>query len=89
MPGQHFGEISFIDGGVRTAAAITNETSELLVLEPRAFERLAASEPRAALKIAWSMLRLLSSRLRGADHWLLELLGQSRPPFDTGPTGEA
>src|SRR5438477_227593 len=34
LPGQHFGEVSFVDGGMRTATAVTNEPTELLVIDP-------------------------------------------------------
>jgi CRP/FNR family transcriptional regulator len=74
LPGQHFGEVCFVDGGARTATAITNESTELLVIEPRRFARFAESRPMAAYKILWSMLRLLCGRLRNTDHWLFELM---------------
>ena len=74
LPGQHFGEVAFVDGGVRTATAITNEPTELLVIDPRRFAKLAESQPMAGYKIAWSLLRLMCGRLRNTDFWLFELM---------------
>ena len=74
LPGQHFGEVSFVDGGARTATAVTNEPTELLVIEPRRFGKLAGDEPMVAYKVLWSMLRLLCGRLRNTDFWLFELM---------------
>ena len=74
LPGQHFGEVSFVDGGVRSATALTNEPSELLVMDPRRFEKLAETHPQVAYRISWSLLRLLCSRLRNTDHWLFALM---------------
>ena len=76
LPGQHFGEVCFVDGGARTASAMTNEATELLVIDPRRFARFAEVEPMAAYKILWSMLRLLCGRLRNTDHWLFELMAR-------------
>jgi CRP-like cAMP-binding protein len=79
LPGQHFGEVCFVDGGARTATAITNEPTELFVLEPGRVETLAETAPKAAYKILWSMLRLLCGRLRTTDYWLFELMGRNSP----------
>jgi len=74
LPGQHLGEVTFIDGGERTATAIANEQSELLVIDPRRFEELGQAAPAVAFKITWSILRLLSRRLRSTDFWLFSLM---------------
>jgi CRP-like cAMP-binding protein len=74
LPGQHFGEVCFVDGGARTASAVTNEPTELLVIDPRRFSSLAGHHPTVAYKVLWSMLRLLCGRLRNTDHWLFELM---------------
>jgi CRP-like cAMP-binding protein len=74
LPGQHFGEVSFIDGGVRSATAITNEPTELLVVEERSFARLSQSHPHIAQKMLLALTRLLCGRLRNADQWIYTLL---------------
>lgn len=63
-PGNHFGELSFADGEPRSASAIANQDSTLLVLTQEAFEALAAENPELGMKILRHMLRLVSKRLR-------------------------
>jgi len=44
-PGDLFGEIALLDGGVRTADAVVIENSELMVIERRDFIPLSANIP--------------------------------------------
>lgn len=61
--GEHFGELSLIDDGPRSAHVIATEDSVLLVLRRDEFRRRVESAP----SVAWQMMRELSRRLRVAD----------------------
>ncbi|HRF59876.1 MAG TPA: Crp/Fnr family transcriptional regulator [Fimbriimonadaceae bacterium] len=59
-PGEHFGEMSLLDGEPRSADVTTEEPTELLVLEREAFLRTLKSSPDTGLRI----MAALSRRLR-------------------------
>jgi CRP/FNR family transcriptional regulator, cyclic AMP receptor protein len=61
--GEHFGELSLIDGRPRSAHVIAMEDSNLLVLRRDDFRRRVESSPA----VAWLLLTELSRRLRQAD----------------------
>ena len=63
-PGTHFGELSFADGKPRSASAIANEDSVLLILTREGFDALAAEHPHLGIKVLQHMLHLVSTRLR-------------------------
>jgi uncharacterized membrane protein len=50
-PGQFFGEISLLDGGARTTAALVKEDLEALVIDRGDLEALVAASPAAAMSI--------------------------------------
>ena len=58
--GDYLGEIALIDHGPRTATAIVETPSRLLVLASREFHSMLASDPRIENKI----LRTLAARVR-------------------------
>lgn len=60
VPGEIFGEIAFLDGGVRTADAVMIESGELMVIERRDFLPLLQDYPELALRL----LEMLCGRLR-------------------------
>jgi CRP/FNR family cyclic AMP-dependent transcriptional regulator len=60
VPGEIFGEIAFLDGGLRTADAIMIESGELMVIERRDFLPLLQDYPELALRL----LEMLCGRLR-------------------------
>lgn len=61
MPaGEIFGEVALFDGGPRSAGVVTNEPTELLVIERRAALSLLETQPRMALKL----LQAVAKRLR-------------------------
>lgn len=62
-PGEVLGELALIDGGVRSATAITEEPSAHVVIERAPFQQFLASEPPAAT----ALLRTLVARLRETD----------------------
>jgi CRP-like cAMP-binding protein len=59
-PGDYLGEIALIDHGPRTATAICETSTRLLVLASREFHSMLASDPRIENKI----LRTLAARVR-------------------------
>ena len=59
-PGDYLGEIALIDHGPRTATAIVETPSRVLVLASREFHSMLASDPRIENKI----LRTLAARVR-------------------------
>jgi CRP/FNR family transcriptional regulator, cyclic AMP receptor protein len=58
--GGMFGEIGLIDGGVRSAAALASETTEVAVIDRDSFDALVREEPDFAQYI----MRLLVARIR-------------------------
>jgi CRP-like cAMP-binding protein len=76
-PGEVFGEIALLDGGDRTTDAVTQDASELLVLERRDFIPFLRSHPNACMRlmeVLCQKLRHTSKRLEDA----LFLEGPSR-----------
>ncbi len=61
--GEHFGELSLIDGRPRSAHVVSTHASSLLVLRRADFRRQVEQQPQ----VAWSLLMELSRRLRQAD----------------------
>jgi CRP-like cAMP-binding protein len=61
--GEHFGELSLIDGQPRSAHVVAMEDSALLVLRREDFRRRVEQNPA----VAWALLIELSRRLRRAD----------------------
>jgi CRP/FNR family transcriptional regulator, cyclic AMP receptor protein len=72
-PGDLFGEIAMLDGGPRTAAAMTLEEVRLLQLERDAVMPVLERNPGAMLRI----LRLLCARLRTTNQMMEEILFHS------------
>jgi CRP/FNR family cyclic AMP-dependent transcriptional regulator len=62
-PGDHFGDISMIDGKSRSATVTANEPMTTLVVQHQEFERLLGEEPDFAL----ALLGTLCARLREAE----------------------
>lgn len=65
--GDHFGELSLIDGCPRSATVTTIENSELLVLGHSGYQQLLQQHPRTATKFLTYLLVTLSNRLRATD----------------------
>ncbi len=59
-PGDFFGEMSLLDGQPRSADVSTLDRAELLLLEGDALRETISEQPA----VAWTLLRILSSRLR-------------------------
>ena len=67
--GEHFGEMSLIDGSRRSATVRAIGTCELLRLDQESFLGAAELHP----SIAIGVMRGFSRRLRSADEWIREL----------------
>lgn len=61
--GDHFGELSLIDGRPRSAHVVSTQASSLLVLRRADFRRQVEQSPA----VAWGLMIELSHRLRQAD----------------------
>ncbi len=61
--GNHFGELSLIDGRPRSAHVVATQASSLLVLRRADFRRQVEASPQ----VAWGLMIELSRRLRQAD----------------------
>jgi CRP/FNR family cyclic AMP-dependent transcriptional regulator len=77
LPGQHFGEVTFVASGQRSATALTNEPTELLVLDPIRFQKLAEEHPAVAQKVSWALLTVLCGRLRNTVSVLFDFMEAS------------
>jgi CRP-like cAMP-binding protein len=60
IPGDHFGEISLLDGQPRSASVITETPMTVASIDRKGFERLLQNDPDLSL----AMLRTLAKRLR-------------------------
>jgi CRP-like cAMP-binding protein len=68
-PGDYFGEIALLDGGVRTATVRSNTPMKMLLLRRREFERALNEDPalaRTMLANLAGMFRTLDAALRQA-----------------------
>jgi SulP family sulfate permease len=74
--GDAFGEIAFIDRGVRTAEAVALVPTELLVLSRERFDALVEQHPRLGLHFFEGLARSLAVRLRQADAEI-QVLGEA------------
>ena len=62
--GSYFGEMALIDEAPRSATAICNTRSTLLVIDKENFEQLLSENHTIASKLLWTFVRTLSVRLR-------------------------
>jgi CRP-like cAMP-binding protein len=76
-PGACFGEMSVFDRSERSTDAIANSPCTLITISRPDFELLLDFNRELAYKILWSMVRLLSSRLRVTNDNLRSLLAMS------------
>jgi CRP-like cAMP-binding protein len=68
--GEYFGEMALIDDAPRSASAIANEDTILLLIEKDNFRKLLAQETGIAYKLLWVFTKTLSARLRKTDEQL-------------------
>jgi len=68
--GEYFGEMALIDDAPRSASAIANDDTILLLIEKDNFRKLLAQETGIAYKLLWVFTKTLSARLRKTDEQL-------------------
>jgi CRP/FNR family transcriptional regulator, cyclic AMP receptor protein len=77
--GSYFGEMSLIDNETRSAHAIVNKPTEVMVIERDDFERVLAHDKELAYKLLWTFLRTLSHRLRETNAKILGFFAMTGP----------
>jgi CRP/FNR family cyclic AMP-dependent transcriptional regulator len=76
-PGACFGEMSVFDRSERSTDAIANTECTLLTITRSDFEMLLDFDRDLAFKVLWSVVRLLSQRLRITNENLRSFLAMS------------
>ncbi len=74
-PGEIFGEMALLDGGVRSADAIANSNCELFVIDRREFIPFVKSQPTLAMRF----IELLCERLRRTSDQVEQIILQNLP----------
>ena len=74
-PGEIFGEMALLDGGVRSADAIANSNCELFVIDRREFIPFVKDQPALAMKF----IELLCARLRWTSQQVEQVILQNLP----------
>jgi CRP-like cAMP-binding protein len=62
--GQHFGEMALIDRTVRSLTASAKDDARLLAIKRTDFYAIIKKEPTLSVKLLWSFVQVLGSRLR-------------------------
>ncbi|MCK5258741.1 MAG: cyclic nucleotide-binding domain-containing protein, partial [Thermoplasmatales archaeon] len=68
--GEYFGEMALIDDAPRSASAIANDDTILLLIKKDNFRKLLTQETGIAYKLLWVFTKTLSARLRKTDEQL-------------------
>ena len=76
-PGACFGEMSVFDRSERSTDAIANKDCALITISRSDFEILLDFNRELAYKVLWSVVRLLSERLRNTNENLRSFLAMS------------
>lgn len=83
--GRHFGEMSLIDDGPRSASVRCLNEGQLLVVHRRDFYDLLRDDSSLAVKLLWNFIQTLSGRLREVE--LPRARQQDRQFHDMGTSG--
>ena len=67
IPGDHFGEISLLDGGPRTASVVSETPLTVLMIERKDFQKLLRKDPPLAMQLLKSMARAIRRVDRSLD----------------------
>jgi CRP/FNR family cyclic AMP-dependent transcriptional regulator len=59
LPGDHFGEISLLDGGPRTATVASETPMTMLVLDRAEFQHVIKEDPQVAVSLMESLARMI------------------------------
>ncbi len=65
--GQPFGELSLVDGFLRSATARALEPTELLAFENKRLEELMADDPKIGYRVMRNLASLLAARIRSTN----------------------
>jgi SulP family sulfate permease len=65
--GNFFGELAFLDGGVRSADALATTATDLFVLSRARFDRMAQANPEVGMRVFAELARAIALRLRRSD----------------------
>lgn len=71
-PGGHFGEMGLVDGSPRSATCRAAEPTRVMVISRANLIHLMRREPTLAVKMLWSFVQVLSTRLRTTNAELSE-----------------
>jgi CRP-like cAMP-binding protein len=69
--GGHFGEMAMVDKSPRSATARVVEDSKVLVIQRQQFYEIMRRDPNMAVKLMWSFIQVLNTRLRLTNNELL------------------
>lgn len=86
-PGDAFGEICLIDGGVRTASVFSVGRCEVARLDRESFERFQQARPEQAAILMRNLAQVLAARLRKTDEMIRDVareLASARRPASLG-----
>lgn len=82
-PGDHFGEMSLIDGKPASASVIASEPTICFVIKNEVYKKMIKEHPIIALKMYQFFAMSLCDRLRRTDAFLMEeLLKKYKSSFD-------
>ena len=76
-PGSLFGEMAVFDRSERSTDAISNGGTKVLTINRADFEMVLDFNREVAYKVLWSVVRLLSGRLRSTNDSLRSFLAMS------------
>lgn len=71
--GTHFGEMALVDKAPRSADAVAATEVQTLVISRRSFYDVLRKNPSLAVKMLWSFLKVMSTRLRSTSDELTVL----------------
>ncbi len=85
-PGGHFGEMAMVDKAPRSATARTIEPVKALAIERSQFYELMRADPKLSVKLMWSFIQVLNTRLRMTNselmhsHETIDILRRNQKP---------
>jgi serine/threonine protein phosphatase PrpC len=83
--GGHFGEMSLVDDARRSASVKALTATEVLSIGQIELNGLMRVEPVLGVKVLWSFVQVLSTRLRTASKEIIELQMDQAPPTSLRP----
>lgn len=83
--GSLFGEVSFVDGGLRSATAFGVDGGSLYVLLAQDLDRALEEDPELAAGIFWSFWQTLAEKVRAANAQMGELIRPGAEAWNRDP----